>query len=239
MCLFRYMYRRRGSLQAKPPPCIMLYHAIFKHTLLTPFMIRLFLSVCEFSHKFKNIDEYLLYLDISRSIWSDPSHCPSQGCQAPASMRRHNGSYARHFVCYTNGVVKDHIIRVLDCRCSSCGSTHALLPAMVVPFSSFSLGFLVSLIYCRITRRFDTIEQLCLHFGISTRTYFRIIKRFLQDALVMRSLLQGIKDTSALISALYEKELPSLFALLRDFFACTAHSFLQPRVILRPNACPS
>ena len=52
-------------------------------------------------------------------------------------------------------------------ECSSCGYSHALEPSVIVSHCSYSIGFLLHLMYAKLTNAFPTIEALCFHFGIS------------------------------------------------------------------------
>lgn len=143
-------------------------------------MIRLFLEVCRTYHKIKNLDEHSVCFLMEDLCSSMISECPS--CHAPFSSFRRNGSYKRHLVCYHDGHVCDQLIRVRSVLCSSCNSSHALLISVIIPYSSYSLGFLISLLYARLTRKFPSVLSLCAHFDISESTYYRIKKRFVLDS---------------------------------------------------------
>lgn len=199
-------------------------------------MIRLFLHLCKAFHEIKHLDDFEIYIRLSQeepSLFSDVPSCTS--CGAPRHRYCRNGSYPRQFVCYVNGFPCDHLISIRDLRCRSCGHSHALLPSVIVPYSSYSLGFLISLLYARITRQFHTVLSLCQHFGISESTYYRIRKRFILDSKWLLKALEAFLDDADFPHILRSADPILLHAVLSDFFRFTGHSFLQPAARIRPK----
>lgn len=190
-------------------------------------MLRLNLSVCKLFHKFKHLDDNSLYLAMSQSLSRDLSSFRCPKCKAPSKLY-HNGCYNRHLVYYHNDKTHDTSVSITDIRCTSCGATHAILPSLIVPYCSYSLNFIIALIYSHLTRRFNNIELLCEHFDISTRTFYRIINHFYEDVFSMRILLSDIYDSLDLVSKLYVLDPASLHTCVYDFFLQTGHSFMQP-----------
>ena len=167
------------------------------------------------------------------SLFSDVPRCPS--CGAPRDRYCRNGSYSRQLICYSNGVPCDHLISVYSFKCRSCGQSHALLPSVIVPYSSYSLGLLISLLYARITGKFPNIPSLCQHFGISESTYYRIRKRFILDSKWILLALEPFLDSAGLTHILKPIDPILLHAALSVFFLSTGHSFLQPAARIRPK----
>lgn len=138
-------------------------------------MIRLFSKLCKCFKQisFKNdlfiFNEYINSVDIHALV------CPN--CSAKHSISLFS-SYYRHFVTYDEGVPTDNLIRIPRYICSSCNSTHALLPAVIIPYMSFSFNFTISLIYSYLTHRFSSISALCEHYQIAISTFYRIFKNF-------------------------------------------------------------
>lgn len=202
-------------------------------------MILLFLHICKTFHKIKNLDEHTLYSLMEDVCFSMAQGCPS--CHAPASSFYRNGSYQRHLVCYSKGCVCDRRITVRSCLCTSCRHSHALLPSLIIPYSSFSLGFLISLLYARATRKFPSVTSLCKHFDISESTYYRIKKRFTSDSKALmdaiRTLLAALDlmTPTTFIGTLASIDPLTLHESLSLFFLSTGHSFLQPCIRLRPK----
>ena len=199
-------------------------------------MIRLFLHICKAFHKIKNLDDFEIYIRLTQeepSLFSDVPSCPS--CGAPQAKYCRNGSYPRQFVCYVNDSLCDNRISVCSLKCRSCGHSHALLPSVIIPYSSYSLGFLISLLYARITRMFPNIPSLCQHFGISESTYYRIRKRFILDSKWLLKALETFLDGADFPYILRPADPDLLHAALSDFFRSTGHSFLQPAARIRPK----
>lgn len=196
-------------------------------------MIRLFLDVCQTYHKIKNLDEHSVCSLLENLCFSMISECPS--CHAPFSAFRRNGSYRRHLVCYHGGRVCDRLITVRSALCSSCSSSHALLVSVIIPYSSYSLSFLISLLYARLTRKFPSVLSLCSHFDISESTYYRIRKRFVLDSKEFMAALHAFSQDTGSAEAFFSTRPSSLHAPLSIFFLSTGHSFLQPCIRLRPK----
>lgn len=143
----------------------------------------------------KHMQDFEIYTCLTQensSLFSTIPGCPS--CGAPRDRYCRNGSYPRQLVCCINGSPSEHLISVCSLKCRSCGRSHALLPSVIVPYSSFSMGFLTSLIYARITRKFPTVPSLCQHFDISESTYYRIRKRFILDSKWLLAALDAFLD---------------------------------------------
>ena len=141
-----------------------------------------------------------------------------------------DGSYSRDFITYDNGEVHFHKIEIRCLECS-CGHAHAILPSVIVPYASYSLGFLIAVIYAKLTHRFRTIEELCNHFSISQSTFYRIYKRFLCDAPEMIAVMD--EYMSFLNVCTKAREL--LYKCAHMFFIRCGYSFMQPRIRLRPE----
>lgn len=195
-------------------------------------MIRLFLNICKSFHKIKHLDDHCIYSYMEKLCFDEAPGCPS--CNAPHSKCFQNGSYSRHFVCYGDDSVCDHIITIHSLKCSSCKSSHALLPSIIIPWSSYSLKFIISLLYARLTRRFPSVLSLCEHFGISESTYYRLRKRFTLDSKELLAALSTFMDTLELMEALYSSDPQTIHSALSLFFQTAGHSFMQPCIRLRP-----
>lgn len=196
-------------------------------------MIRISLDICKAFHKIKHLDDHTVYSMIESSCFSMVSSCPS--CHAPSAHCSHNGSYQRHLVCYSNGCVCDRLISVHSLLCPSCGHSHALLPSLIIPWSSYSLGFTISLLYSRITRKFPTVHSLCEHFDISERTYYRMKVRFSLDSKALLEAIHTFMQAVDLWDALTLEDPLSIHRALSLFFRSTGHSFMQPCVRMRPK----
>lgn len=91
---------------------------------------------------------------MQNNLLAETSSCPS--CGAPKETFHKDVHYERDFICYEAGTPVYHRITIYCVECSSCGHSHALEPSVIVPYSSFSLTFLMNIIYAKLTKRFLT-----------------------------------------------------------------------------------
>lgn len=191
-------------------------------------MIRLFLNLCKCFQQIKNFSEIKILNFLQKHIYSELKKCPV--CHAPADFFHKDGHYERDFISYEEGSVACYRITIQCVECSSCGHSHALEPSVIVPYSSYSLGFLLHLLYAKLTGVFPTVESLCSHFDISVSTYYRIYKRFLEDRILMKQIMEAVG-----ILQFGENNRHMFHAFLAEYFKCSGRSFLQPYVRLRPK----
>lgn len=196
-------------------------------------MIRLFLNICNLFPKIKHLDDFALYSLFEKRLPASLRPCPS--CGSPSSSFSFNGSYYRYLISYNKGVVLCRRISVRSLLCASCHKSHALLLSILIPHSSFSLSFVISLLYARLTRRFPSILSLCDHFGISESSFYRLRKRFTLDSKELVRILKAFSDTLDLLTFLHSPSPFILHSALELFFRSTGYSFLQPCVSLRPR----
>lgn len=196
-------------------------------------MIRLFLNVCKTFHKIKHLDlnDHDLYMLLSSDSEDAAFACPS--CSAPEERSVHNGSYRRHLVFMDQDHVQDKLVEVRDSKCTSCGRTHALLYSLLIPHCSYSIRFIVSLVYSRLTGRFKNVMQLCEFYDISERTFYRIWKRLLIDCRRMASVLDSFCDVMQTVRTLFESHHVFFHSVLEIFFKSCGYSFMQPLVTFR------
>lgn len=196
-------------------------------------MIRLFLNICKAFQKIKHMNDYDIYSFMEDLCFSEAPACPS--CSAPRSKYRRNGSYQRHFVCYENGAVYNRTITIRSVRCSSCMKSHALLVSVIIPWSSYSLGFIISLLYARVTGKFPSVLSLCEHFDISESTYYRLRKRFTLDSKELLASLSTLMEVLGFMETLFSSDPMYIHSALSLFFKSAGYSFMQPCIRIRPK----
>lgn len=196
-------------------------------------MIRLFLNICKVFQKIKHMNEYDIYSFMENLCFSEAPGCPS--CGAPRSKYRRNGSYPRHFVCYEHGSVCSHTITIRSVTCSSCMRSHAMLVSVIIPWSSYSLGFIISLLYARVTGKFPSVLSLCQHFDISESTYYRLRKRFTLDSKELLAALNTLMEVLDLMESLFSSDPMDIHSALSLFFRSAGYSFMQPCIRIRPK----
>lgn len=210
-CQQRFFFHQYQAVYLKPIP-----------------MIRLFLNLCKCFHQIKNLSEIDILAHMQENLRAELKACPV--CGAPADAFHKDGHYERDFICYESDAPVCHRITIFCVECSSCGHSHALEPSVIVPYSSYSIGFLLHVLYAKLTKHFPAVEALCGHFGISVSTYYRIYKRFLTDSFFLKQ-LTGISD----VLYLWKCQTEELHTVLSGYYRNCGRSFLQPCVRLRPK----
>ena len=188
-------------------------------------MIRLFSQLCKYFKQipFKNeitaFDKYISSLNIETLV------CPF--CGAKHSLSSFS-SYKRHLVTYDNNTDQDNIITIHRYICSSCGHTHALLPSVIVPYSSFSFKFTVSLIHDYLVHKYHSVEAMCEHYGIAISTLYRILNKFKKDKQIWLGLL-GDKLISNLsfVQHIINSSFDEIENFIIQFFKRNGSSFFQ------------
>ena len=196
-------------------------------------MIRLYLDICKAFQQIKHLDDYQVLSSLPTPDLSELPPCPH--CGAPSSFYSHNGSHERHLVCYIDGCVRDRMVSLPSFRCGSCRISHALIYSLIIPYSSYSLGFLIRLLYAWITGKFPSVPALCSHFDISESTFYRIRRRFALDARILLDALCFLMEVTCLLKTLPSCDPFLLHKAVSVFFQSTGHSFLQPCVTKRPK----
>ena len=158
-------------------------------------------------------------IDALPSIMSSLS-CPL--CSAKQGMSLHS-HYERHFIdLNTDGVVVDQIINIPRLICSSCEHTHAYLPALITPFSSYSLFFVIQVLRDYFLRT-KTVIDICENYLISCSTLYRWLELFrLHKRLWLGELENHIQEPLDFMVAI-----ETYTDFLKHFFELCNRSFLQ------------
>lgn len=157
-------------------------------------MIRLFSKLCKCFKQISFENEINIFDEYMESISIDDLMCPSCGARHSLSPF---ASYERHLVTYDNGEVQDNIITISRYICSSCGHTHAILPPIIIPYSSFSFKFTLSIVYDYFVGKFNSVESMCNHYEIAISSFYRLLKKFKEHKKLWFGLLED-KITSSL-----------------------------------------
>lgn len=118
--------------------------------------------------------------------------CPV--CHAKARLSPF-ASYARYLVEWKGSLPATHEITVQRYQCSSCGHTHALLSSALVPYSSYSLRFILLVLRDYFLGR-TCVQKICEHAGISVSTLYRWKALFLAHKALWLGILEDM-GTSA------------------------------------------
>lgn len=188
-------------------------------------MIRLFSKLCKcfkqisFENEINIFDEYMESISLKDLI------CPSCGAKHALSLF---ASYERHLVTYDGNVTHDNIINISRYICSSCGHTHAILPPVIIPYSSFSFKFTVSIIHDYLIGRFRSVEAMCKHYGIAISSFYRLFKKLEEHKKLWFGLLEDKLNSSLdFIRNLKIYTFTKIETFIINFFKQNGLSFFQ------------
>lgn len=80
--------------------------------------------------------------------------------------------YGRSIIDFQTSKREKSDLCVMRVFCDSCEHAHAILPDVIIPYSSYSLLFILRLLGQYFAGRF-TIEQLCERYQISTKQFYK------------------------------------------------------------------
>lgn len=188
-------------------------------------MIRLFSKLCKcfkqisFKNEITAFDKYVRSLNIEALV------CPLCGAKHSISSF---ASYKRHLVTYDNNTAQDNVIVILRYMCSSCGHTHALLPSVIIPYSSFSFIFTVSLIHDYLVHKYNSVEAMCEHYGIAISTFYRIFNKFKEHKQIWLGLLEDkLISNLSFVQHIINSTFDEIENFMIKFFQENGSSFFQ------------
>lgn len=178
-------------------------------------MIRIFNLFC----KLKNIklsdqewfDRAIAKLNLSEQV------CPY--CDSKGQMIFHD-SYPRYMITLKANHIETEILRIPSVKCDSCGHTHAVLPEMLIPYSSYSIRFVLTVLKDYFLHA-HTVEKICEMYQIAHSTFYAFRDLFFSHKkLILGALNDAQKKTSDFIE---ETDGQLLFQFWKSFRL----SFLQ------------
>lgn len=160
-----------------------------------------------------------------------PSKAVCPHCGAIGRCHFHD-SYDRWLITVKDGIRSDSFVSIPRMMCNSCEKTHAVLPDVLIPHSSYTLRFIINILYGYLKRK-STVQGFCAFWGIATSTLYTWINLFKNQASLWFGILKEIKSiTLPAINAICLADcLPSSFLQRFGF------SFLQFKP--SPSATPS
>lgn len=98
--------------------------------------------IIDFTHSFKDYDKILNFY----GVWD--YDCPNPECHAGLHPLHRHGKYERGLILWDeeNGGLQEVRLSVLRLKCSSCGTTHAVLTMDMLPFFVYSIQAFLALI---------------------------------------------------------------------------------------------
>lgn len=137
-----------------------------------------------------------------------------------------HGSYMRSMADFVHGKAAYGEVCVLRVRCTSCGHTHAILPDVVIPYSTYGLFFILRAL-AEYFLHLHTVQDICARFGITVSILYRWKGIFLAH----KQEWLGMLDSAETAPFAFLKSL-CLLPQYSASFACrfvllSARSFLQ------------
>jgi hypothetical protein len=183
-------------------------------------MIRLFNVFCKLKILGKTaktlFDEAMASFDIT------DFPCPSCGSRHPNWT--FFDDYERYLISFSGGKRTDELVTVMRYLCSSCLDTHAIIPEIAIPYSGYSIFFILDVLRDRFIHKM-TIHSICQKYIISVSTFYRWKKLYEQNKTLW---LGALKDISTDPGAFLEEH-PSTQTsnFLYKFWLRIGLSFLQ------------
>jgi hypothetical protein len=183
-------------------------------------MIRFFYAFGK--SKFNKFSDLTLFSQSTDAFKAHHVVCPSCGAKHACSDFT---SYSRHMISFENGSTICRDVLVARVICSSCTHTHAVLPDILIPFGSYSLSFVLTVLKCYFFRK-STVIALCADFHISVSTLYGWIHLFhLQKQLWFGVLLNASVSSLDFLEGLFL----SGFSLPIFFLTFNASFMEQPK----------
>lgn len=163
-----------------------------------------------------------LYCEFDKPCPAGRETCPA--CGASGDCVEHE-SYSRTVIDFVSDEVCPRHIWVTRVKCSSCGHTHAILFDPVIPYTRYSLLFILRVLYAYFCQG-RSLSGIYSSFGICARTFYRWVNIFESHCAEWLGRLQmAERGAGGSLMALLEQNPHADFAAA--FFRRTNISFLQ------------
>lgn len=161
--------------------------------------------------KYEKPDENLL-AEALKSFRPSRMVCPA--CKAKGGHTPIR-SYTRMMITVKNGKREEHVVSIPLYKCPSCGHSHAILPDVLIPYGSYSLRFILTVLKAYLERT-CTVRTLCDKWQIAVSTLYDWIHLFASQYSAWRGILcqilwvtskalQDTSDTAAFPSAFFSQ----------------------------------
>lgn len=154
-------------------------------------MIRVFDLFCKLN-TIRISDQKWFDQAVSSLLLSDQP-CPC--CNSKGNLIPHD-RYPRYMVTLKNGKVHTVLLNVPRVKCMSCGHTHALLPEMLIPYSSYSLRFVLKVLEAYFLH-LHTVEEICGACQIAHSTLYAFRDLFLSHKQLILGILEHAQEKAA------------------------------------------
>lgn len=127
----------------------------------------------------KNINQKFVFFlsNYELNNFYSPLKCPH--CCSQDLIRW--GSYNRNLIYLEDNVIKYKLIKIKRVRCKTCGKTHALLPAFLVPYKIHTLDIIL-----------NCLSNQNTHLSISSDTIINWNKQFKKFVPYLKTMFENI-----------------------------------------------
>lgn len=157
----------------------------------TYIMIRVETILCKLN-SIKLSDKELFYQINSFERLSQNTKCPYCGSTHPFD---YHSSYERYLTYISKGRRADCLVKIFRGICA-CGHTHAMLEDLLIPYSSYSIRFVLIILW-KYLHRSMSVEVLCNQFQISKSTLYKWIHSFVDQYNLWFGVIKYISSITA------------------------------------------
>lgn len=154
----------------------------------------------------------------------DSQNCPCPKCETRHPNWENHGTYERDLIGSEKNVVINNKVEVTRFKCSSCGTTHGILPEFIIPFKSHSLLFVLAVMKDYFIGSFK-VAELCAKYEISISTLYAWKALFLKHKKMWLGVLEDTLTSVEQFLTFLRNE--GLKRRLYEFFAIANRSFFQ------------
>ncbi len=130
--------------------------------------------------------------------------------------------YSRNMITFENGLNTCHSISITRVLCNSCNKTHAILPDHLIPFGSYTLSFILTVLRAYFLGS-KTITSLCDLFQISISTLYDWIRLFKEQ----KHIWLGILNDAVISVVKFIDDILCCSKSVSSFYQITKTSFMQ------------
>jgi len=194
-------------------------------------MIRVYTALCK--AYFKELSERQIFQKSTDTFSHLGEPCPN--CGAKGKLTGH-GDYGRYLVSFENGEIVVTLVSPDRFLCSSCKTSHALLPDIIIPYGRYSLLFVLAVMLAYFERAM-AVSKICEQFGIAVSTIYNWKDRVSEHKnLMLGALISQKQDMHSYVFGLLESNY--LSDILRRFFRKYGFSFMQRQSIPTTRSRP-
>lgn len=154
-----------------------------------------------------------------------------QDCVCPICGALHtcsaHASYERYLISFESGEPVYYHITVPRVICESCGHTHAILPEIIIPYGSYSVLFILTVLRDYYIRS-GSIQELCDKYQIAVSTLYLWKHLFQKHKKLWLGVLEdAVTPSLDFLKLLTDFSMRELSFGLKHFFLSYGFSFLQ------------